>query len=343
MNRHGDWLACEATPAYGARSFEATAAFSVRHVNTYDADDQAANLGHWEQAYEQLTAGRFEGHLIEVWLDGVQVFRETTCQSVHQVGRAWSGSCAFGIPLVMASPATFRGCVMGPHSLLTLRAEGELDFRTPVGLDIVGIAVPVEELACLAAQDELDIETLLKTADVVECSSAHYWALRRGMLGFFSRLEALVASLRAHAGARRALREALVAQLCAVLAAARADDPPPIRLALRRQLVDRAKAMALEDTGIPVTVAGLCRALRVSRRTLQYCFRETLGLSPASYLRAVRLNGARRQLKSPDSPVASVQEAAARWGFWHLGHFSSDYKRMFGELPSATLRQRSDV
>jgi len=33
-----------------------------------------------------------------------------------------------------------------------------------------------------------------------------------------------------------------------------------------------------------------------------------------------------------------VQDIAARWGFWHLSHFANDYRRMFGELPSETLR-----
>jgi AraC family ethanolamine operon transcriptional activator len=86
-----------------------------------------------------------------------------------------------------------------------------------------------------------------------------------------------------------------------------------------------------------LTVEDLCRELGVSRRTLQYSFREVLRVNPVSYLRALRLNGVRRALKSADQRCGSVQDIAARWGFWHLSHFACDYRRMFGELPSETL------
>ena len=32
-------------------------------------------------------------------------------------------------------------------------------------------------------------------------------------------------------------------------------------------------------------------------------------------------------------------DVAARWGFWHLSQFAVDYKKLFGELPSRTLRR----
>ena len=37
------------------------------------------------------------------------------------------------------------------------------------------------------------------------------------------------------------------------------------------------------------------------------------------------------------SSTYSVADAANEWGFWHMGQFAKDYRRMFGELPSETL------
>jgi AraC family ethanolamine operon transcriptional activator len=79
----------------------------------------------------------------------------------------------------------------------------------------------------------------------------------------------------------------------------------------------------------------LCEALGVSRRALQYSFEQSLGMNPALYLRAIRLNGARRAIKSGES----VTNAATEWGFWHFGRFAHDYHEMFGELPSETHRR----
>lgn len=59
-------------------------------------------------------------------------------------------------------------------------------------------------------------------------------------------------------------------------------------------------------------------------------------MAPATYLRALRLNGVRRDLRG--RAADSVQDVAAAWGFWHLSQFATDYRRMFGARPSETLR-----
>jgi AraC family ethanolamine operon transcriptional activator len=66
---------------------------------------------------------------------------------------------------------------------------------------------------------------------------------------------------------------------------------------------------------------------------LQTGFNQVMGLSPLSYVKAVRLNNVRGQLLQQQT----VTDAATQFGFWHFGHFARDYQKMFGEKPSQTL------
>jgi AraC family ethanolamine operon transcriptional activator len=35
-----------------------------------------------------------------------------------------------------------------------------------------------------------------------------------------------------------------------------------------------------------------------------------------------------------------IKETAMQWGFWHMGHFSKNYRQLFGESPVETLVAR---
>lgn len=97
----------------------------------------------------------------------------------------------------------------------------------------------------------------------------------------------------------------------------------------------QARGILLDTQDGSMDIEQLCRELGVSRRTLQYCFQEQVGMNPAAYLRTQRLNGVRQMLKQGHG----VTDAATAWGFWHFGHFSQEYKKLFGELPSDTLHR----
>jgi len=88
-----------------------------------------------------------------------------------------------------------------------------------------------------------------------------------------------------------------------------------------------------------IQIADLCRALGLSRRTLQRAFTETLGMGPARYLTLKRLIAVRAALRRSDPAATTVTEAALRYGFWELGRFARNYRRMFGERPSQTLNK----
>jgi AraC-like DNA-binding protein len=89
----------------------------------------------------------------------------------------------------------------------------------------------------------------------------------------------------------------------------------------------------------PLTPAFLAELAGVSLRSLYAGFREHRGLSPMAYLRTVRLERVRQDLLN-DPALTSVTSAALRWGFSHLGRFSAEYRRAFGECPAKTLQRR---
>jgi len=104
--------------------------------------------------------------------------------------------------------------------------------------------------------------------------------------------------------------------------------------------VRRAEAFIRANLTNGIDVESVAAAAGVPERTLFAAYRKYVGLSPIAHYRALRLQGARRDLqraKAGDT-VASV---ACRWGFYHLGHFSRDYSEHFGERPSETLKSHT--
>jgi AraC family ethanolamine operon transcriptional activator len=83
----------------------------------------------------------------------------------------------------------------------------------------------------------------------------------------------------------------------------------------------------------------LCTEIAVSERTLRICCQEQLGIGPKRYLLLRRMNLARRALRESAPNATTVTEVAMRYGFWQFGWFAGQYKALFGESPSITLRR----
>lgn len=109
---------------------------------------------------------------------------------------------------------------------------------------------------------------------------------------------------------------------------------------LRRScLVKQANDYMQSHLDQVLTLTDLCQALGTSSRALCYGFQEVFGISPMSYLKILRLKAAHQLLKTAHPTTITVTESATRFGFCHLGYFSRDYKQMFGEIPSETLKK----
>ncbi|MEU3626027.1 AraC family transcriptional regulator [Amycolatopsis coloradensis] len=87
-------------------------------------------------------------------------------------------------------------------------------------------------------------------------------------------------------------------------------------------------------------VADIARACRVSVRALQLAFRRYLDTTPMAYLRRVRLDRVRAELRAAEpGDGTTVTGIAAKWGFLDGSRLSAHYRAAFGESPSQTLRE----
>jgi transcriptional regulator GlxA family with amidase domain len=84
-------------------------------------------------------------------------------------------------------------------------------------------------------------------------------------------------------------------------------------------------------------VRDISAAAGVSTRTLEYLFMRVHAVTPMAFVKHQRLIAANRLLQHADPSSTTVARIARSCGFTHMGQFAMDYKRSFGELPSATL------
>lgn len=94
-----------------------------------------------------------------------------------------------------------------------------------------------------------------------------------------------------------------------------------------------------ENLAAPLGVQELATHVGVSRRWMEYAFREALGQSPYQYIRRRRLKLAQRLLEK-DSRV-KIYEIARQTGFSSAKQFSMAFSQEFGSSPREYQRTRS--
>jgi AraC-like DNA-binding protein len=154
-----------------------------------------------------------------------------------------------------------------------------------------------------------------------------------------ARLASSAPELIANSDVARGIEQSLIHAMVECLEPATVSrfDLPPQR---RSKIMQRFRDMLEEYEDAPIYVPELCEKLGVASRTLRKVCHEYLGIGPRRYLDLRRMHLARRALRSSDVSETSVTEIAMRFGFWELGRFSVEYRTLFGESPSGTLRRQ---
>ncbi|MCC6983976.1 MAG: helix-turn-helix domain-containing protein [Bauldia sp.] len=296
--------------------------FRFRRGSFAEAFEQQDALVGWEQEYQQLGAGRFDGSVESSRLGGVLIQRERFNLSVEQRSVAPKGTINFAW---QDSGWRVDGARLGPMVMGIWTGGQEHLSVNAGGADSLLVTV---DAALLGARTDDPFITFVPAADS-DIAATGEWL--RGLLELAgveaAREESELASL---------LPRLILDRLASILF--RYVDPRPGDRAVPLRVLNDIRAFVDERSGDPLSVGDLSLAFGLSRETLHRSFIDVLGVSPSAWLRVRRLNGAHRDLREVRATGESVSAIAMKWGFWHLGRFSAYYHTHFGRYPSATVQ-----
>lgn len=100
---------------------------------------------------------------------------------------------------------------------------------------------------------------------------------------------------------------------------------------------ERALWQCVVSGEAPRSTPRLAAMLGYSTRSLQLAFARHVGVPVTRYARLVRLHCAREALLR--GGPGNVSAVAMRYGIGHFGRFSIEYRALYGEAPSVTLKR----
>ncbi len=107
--------------------------------------------------------------------------------------------------------------------------------------------------------------------------------------------------------------------------------------------IKKVRDILHENIANDMDIATITNELNIGLSQLHQVFKKEYGVTPKKYLHLLRFNAVRKELLFADPHSTSISNIAFKYQFFHMGHFSTGYKQLFGETPSETLQGTSSI
>jgi len=310
-----------------------------------ESSDQFSELAlNWDVSWRQLQKGRFTGDLLSIEDHEVQIYQFSMNRSVEMLGCAPGGNNgrSFGFMRHGSYFGTWCDKQVFDDSLIVWGKNGEYEAITPSEFDVNTVTLS-EELLIHAAQTMDYHEPLdsILSGRLIRLKQGSRIKQIRDQLELLRYKVIRQPENPSHFNFWQDAKFVIAQHIIAILVDDLQQRVRPITPAQRRLALKHALDYIQENLTDPISVRELSHYAGVSERTLQYAFQEHYHISPKAYLKAIRLNGAHKQLRQADPDTTLVVDVANVWGFWHMGQFAADYNTFFSEKPLSTLRHRA--
>ncbi len=304
-------------------------------ISSNDIDEITNNMAGWCNDWRQLGPGKSQNQIEGIAGQETVLQKVRLSHSIHQRGITPNQFVTFGFP---NKPGQM---IWDGREYL---CPGMFDFNGKNGYDSVsgknflGVTVSFSKSNFSRIAKQLK----LSPAQLISPNSPRLLSGQNHALGEFQIYLNFVynnfskpRTLKDQKLAMIELDEELPVRLITALAGSRLqlhDQPLKGRQRGLRLAIEFIDEYCQRNPNIP----DICDASNLSWRSLDRAFKESFGIGPKRYLLNLRLRTVQRKLKSAP-PNTKIADVANSLGFWHMGDFAREYRKMFYELPAETL------
>lgn len=301
------------------------------HTVFHDADAFAKEIRQGIAEHYQLAPGSFYGELTQVVSEPVIVAVHSMNLTILQTGTGLADYTTFLLPGNMGQDFSWRKQRLTGKRIGLLKSEMEHFAVLPPNFFGTPISISNQYFMEMIIKLKYN-ENLFKTIqqkEAIEINPEDAYQMQQIVIGLCRSTEVDSELL------TKELPELLLKSID------RIAEELPKQLSSPRDIVFSKSISCIHQHLDQKFIASeICSDIEISERSLRYIFKEMTGLSPMKYIKNLKLNKARKDIKNAVDTV-NINVIANNWGFNHSGQFAADYKKLFGEYPSQTAIKSS--
>jgi len=282
----------------------------------------------WQVGFNQLSKGAFHAELQYLQTNHCLLYTEHWNQRLQVAGESPEGYLMLGA--TASADFIWDGSPLRQQQLGIKHSKEDLDFT--ISGEHTVVLVPYETLGTIIGEERA--QALLSNRHTISCNAAISTEFNRTVHSLANRFHRTTAAddkatIAAHVDFE-------IGKLLNNVVGTRSDERHQADLNLRRKSLVRALKIT-RNHRLPVTIPELASQVGISQRTLTTAFQESFNIPPTTYLRRMRLNRVRRDLRRSSTETTTITKIGSNWGFTELGRMAVEYRVLFGESPSETL------
>ena len=294
---------------------------SIHYMNFFDSEFLKSVVSDSDTRHRQVSAGKFEGKLKRVVLPDIVIDHgEYNLKLIAQ-----GALSPHTVTLMIIHHVGEIGKVCGQDiqggDLIMMPLHADAEFTIPSNTVWTAINVSEEHLAKYGFK--------VKTSQLFHLNKKDFDTFNQTYM-------ALEKKLSEGQESQEVLQDTILSHFIQTIE--RLDNKIELCYADAPIMAFNIRDYIIEHIEEPLQIYQLCQLTNKSIRTIERTFKQVFNLTAREYHTCYRLSLIRQILLYDKN--TSVSNTALKYGYLHLGRFSQKYKKLFGELPSQTLRRR---